>query len=191
MLHECQESIAGIIAGRVRDRYYKPAIVLTEGKHGAKGSARSIDGYNLFEELCKCSDLLSKFGGHTLAAGLSLETENIEKLSIMLNENCTLSDNDMMQKVLIDGIVPLSLLNENMVNELDLLEPFGKGNRKPLLAMKNLKVKKMMLIGKNKNYLKFDFIDSNYFSFTALAFQNCDEIQSVRASCRERGKAMI
>lgn len=148
------ESIAGIVAGRVREAFNVPTIILTKGKENPKGSARSITEYNLFEELIKCEELLEKFGGHPMAAGLSIKEENIEKLRTKLNSICTLSDDDIIPKVRIDQRMPLSKINYELVNELELLEPFGKGNPSPLLAEKNISILKIDILGKNANTLK-------------------------------------
>ena len=152
------ESIAGIVAGRVREAFNVPTIILTKGKMDPKGSARSINEYNLFEELIKCEELLEKFGGHPMAAGLSIKEENIDKLRKKLNENCCLSDDDIIPKVRIDQRMPLSKINYEMVNELELLEPFGKGNPSPLLAEKNVPILKIDILGKNANTLKIKFL---------------------------------
>ena len=152
------ESIAGIVAGRVREAFNVPTIILTKGKMDPKGSARSINEYNLFEELIKCEELLEKFGGHPMAAGLSIKEENIEKLRKKLNENCCLSDDDIIPKVRIDQRMSLSKINYEMVNELELLEPFGKGNPSPLLAEKNVPILKIDILGKNANTLKIKFL---------------------------------
>jgi single-stranded-DNA-specific exonuclease len=148
------ESIAGIVAGRVRETFNVPTIILTKGKETPKGSARSIDEYNLFEELIKCEELLEKFGGHPMAAGLSIKEENIEKLRLKLNLMCKLTDEDIMPKVRIDERMPLSKINYEIIEELELLEPFGKGNPSPLLAEKNIPVLKIDILGKNANTLK-------------------------------------
>ncbi|MBU3112643.1 single-stranded-DNA-specific exonuclease RecJ [Clostridium lacusfryxellense] len=148
------ESIAGIVAGRVREAFNVPTIILTKGKENPKGSARSITEYNLFEELIKCEELLEKFGGHPMAAGLSIKEENIEKLRTKLNSICTLSDDDIIPKVRIDQRMPLSKINYELVYELELLEPFGKGNPSPLLAEKNISILKIDILGKNANTLK-------------------------------------
>ncbi|MGH4050950.1 MAG: single-stranded-DNA-specific exonuclease RecJ [Clostridium sp.] len=152
------ESIAGIVAGRVREAFNVPTIILTKGKKDPKGSARSINEYNLFEELIKCEELLEKFGGHPMAAGLSIKEENIEKLRKRLNENCILTYDDIIPKVRIDQRMSLAKINYELVNELELLEPFGKGNPSPLLAEKNVSVLKIDILGKNANTLKIKFL---------------------------------
>ena len=148
------ESIAGIVAGRVREAFNVPTIILTKGKENPKGSARSIDEYNLFEELIKCEELLEKFGGHPMAAGLSIKEGNIEKLRQKLNFICKLTDEDIKPKVRIDERMPLSKINYEIIEELELLEPFGKGNPSPLLAEKNVSVLRIDILGKNANTLK-------------------------------------
>ena len=142
-LPDCHESIAGIIAGRLKEKYYKPVFVLTQGEHGVKGSGRSIESYHMFEEMCKCRALFTKFGGHKLAAGLSLEEENVERFRRTINELCELTSQDLMPKVSIDMQLPLAYVTEELIEELELLEPFGKGNTKPLFAEKNLKVQNL------------------------------------------------
>ena len=148
------ESIAGIVAGRVRETFNVPTIILTKGKENPKGSARSIEEYNLFEELIKCEELLLKFGGHPMAAGLSIKEENIEKLRQKLNAICKLTDEDIIPKVRIDQRMPLNKINYEIIEELELLEPFGKGNPSPLLAEKNIPVLKIDILGKNANTIK-------------------------------------
>ncbi|MGH4125802.1 MAG: single-stranded-DNA-specific exonuclease RecJ [Clostridium sp.] len=148
------ESIAGIVAGRVRETFNVPTIILTSGKENPKGSARSIEEYNLFEELIKCEDLLLKFGGHPMAAGLSIKEENIEKLRQKLNSICKLTDEDIIPKIRIDERMPLTKINYGIIEELELLEPYGKGNPSPLLAEKNIPVLKIDILGKSANTIK-------------------------------------
>lgn len=160
-LPECHESLAGIIAGRIRERYSKPVFVLTKGEEGVKGSGRSIESYHMFRELTKCRGLLSKFGGHPMAAGLSLPEENVEPFRRMLNENCALTEEDMAQKVLIDVPMPISYVNMPLIRQLSLLEPFGKGNTKPLFAQKNVRIENCRVFGKNRNVVKMKLFDEN------------------------------
>ncbi len=150
-LPACHESIAGIIAGRLRERYYRPAFVLTKAREGVKGSGRSIEGYSMYDELVKCRDILTEFGGHPMAAGLSLEEEKVSLLAQMLNDNCTLSEQELTPKVSIDVAVPLSYLSDSLTKELDLLEPFGKGNPRPLFAQKNVRILHSKVVGKKRN----------------------------------------
>ena len=160
-LPKCHESLAGIIAGRIRERYSKPVFVLTKAEEGVKGSGRSIETYHMFRELTKCRELLSKFGGHPMAAGLSLPEENVEPFRQMLNENCTLTEEDMAQKVLIDVPMPISYVNMPLIRQLSLLEPFGKGNTKPLFAQKNVRIENCRVFGKNRNVVKMKLFDEN------------------------------
>lgn len=160
-LPDCHESLAGIIAGRIREKYHKPAIVLTKGETCVKGSGRSIEAYSMFEELVKCADLMIQFGGHPMAAGLSVKEENVELLRHQLNENCTLTEEELRPKVTIDVPMPVSYITKNLVNQISLLEPFGKGNTKPLFAQKELRVLDRRILGKNQNVLKLKLMDGS------------------------------
>lgn len=160
-LKDCHESIAGIIAGRIKERYNKPTIILTRGEQGAKGSARSIEEYNMFEELSSCKSLLTKFGGHPMAAGLSLQEENVDKLRQYLNQNTTLTQDDLARKVSFDMVLPLHEVDVTLVEEFTKLEPFGKGNVKPSFVLKNVKIIKGMKLGQNKNVLKLSVYENN------------------------------
>ncbi|WP_132244277.1 single-stranded-DNA-specific exonuclease RecJ [Marinisporobacter balticus] len=177
------ESIAGIIAGRVKDKYNKPSIVLTHSKEDgiAKGSARSIEEYNMFEELSKCKNLLCKFGGHPMAAGLSLEFSNIDKLRNQLNERTTLTEDDLMPKVYIDAHVPLDKLSNDLPEQLKLLEPFGKGNRKPLFAEKGISIKKIDILGKDYKVMKIALVSKNGRVLTGIHFGDVDAFQGYLA----------
>lgn len=174
----CHESIAGIVAGRIREIYYKPVFVLTEAEEGIKGSGRSIEAYSMYEELSKCQKLLTRYGGHKLAAGLSLEKENIERLRYMLNANCTLREEDLAEKVVIDMEMPFSCVTEELVQELSLLEPFGKGNTKPVFAAKSVEILSGKILGKNKNVLKLQVQDSAGTQIEAMYFQHIDQFLS-------------
>ena len=175
-LPDCHESIAGIIAGRLRERFYKPVLVITNAEDGAKGSGRSIDGYNMFEEISKCAGLLTKFGGHPMAAGLSLPTENIEPLRRQLNINQTLTDKDLTPVVWIDVPMPVGYVTMRLVEQLKVLEPFGKGNEKPIFADRNLTVKSSRIIGKNKNVLKMQLESEDGHLVDAIMFHVVDEL---------------
>lgn len=153
-LQDCHESLAGIIAGRIREKYNKPAIVLTSAHEMVKGSGRSIEKYNMYEELTASGKYLVKFGGHPMAAGMSLALESVEPFRISLNNNTTLTEEDLIPKVVIDVVLPLGLITEELIEEIKILEPFGKGNEKPLFADRSLKVLKLAVIGKNKNVIK-------------------------------------
>ena len=169
-LPDCHESIAGIIAGRIKERYYRPVFVLTRGEDGVKGSGRSIENYPMFEEMSKCRALFTKFGGHKLAAGVSMKEENVERFRRVINELADLTEEDLQEKVSIDMQLPLPYVTEDLVQELELLEPFGKGNGKPLFAEKNLKVIQPRIIGKNQNVLKFQVEDRNGCRMDAVYF---------------------
>ena len=173
-LPDCHESLAGIVAGRIRECYYKPVFVLTDAEDGAKGSGRSIDGYHMYEELNKCKDILTKFGGHRLAAGLSLEKENIAEFRRRLNENCTLTEEEMKEKVTIDMEMPFLCVTEVLVKELELLEPFGKGNTKPIFAARGVTLLGARILGKNRNVLKIKAQDANGSVIEAMLFQNVE-----------------
>ena len=173
-LPDCHESLAGIVAGRIRECYYKPVFVLTDAEDGAKGSGRSIDGYHMYEELNKCKDILTKFGGHRLAAGLSLEKENIAEFRRRLNENCTLTEEEMKEKVTIDMEMPFLCVTEELVKELELLEPFGKGNTKPIFAARGVTLLGARILGKNRNVLKIKAQDANGSVIEAMLFQNVE-----------------
>lgn len=169
-LDDCHESLAGIIAGRIREKYNKPVIVFTDSNEGAKGSGRSIENYNMFEELSKFKNLYIKFGGHPMAAGLSLPKENVEILRKSLNEATTLTKEDLIEKILIDVPMPLDYISEGLIQQLDLLEPFGKGNDKPRFADKNLKIINAKILGENKNVLKLKVLNLNGCSMDMLYF---------------------
>lgn len=169
-LPKCHESLAGIVAGRIREKYYKPVFVLTDAEEGVKGSGRSIEAYHMYEEMNKCKELFTKFGGHKLAAGLSLPAENVEVFRARMNENCTLSEDDLSEKVSIDMQLPLAYVNESLVNELTCLEPFGKGNPKPVFAEKNVKILHTRILGKNKNVLKLQVSDMQGTVMEAMYF---------------------
>ena len=174
-LPDCHESLAGIVAGRIRERYYKPVFVLTDSEDGAKGSGRSIDSYHMFEEMNKCKDLFTKFGGHKLAAGLSLEKDNIELFRRAINEACMLTENDLYEKVSIDMQLPFACVTEKFVEELSLLEPFGKSNIKPVFAERNVEILSAKRIGRSQNMLKMQVRDLAGTSIDALYFGDAEE----------------
>ena len=185
-LPECHESLAGIIAGRLRERYHKPSFVLTRGEEGVKGSGRSIESYSMYEKLCECKEYLTKFGGHPMAAGLSLEEENVERFRRKLNEQSGLTEEDLVEKVTIDVPMPIHYIRKDLVQELSLLEPFGKGNEKPLFAQKNLWVSQMRVFGKNRNVVKMRLTDENGYPMDGVYFGNGDEFEE-----EGRGKRKI
>lgn len=178
-LENCHESLAGIIAGRLKEKYHKPAIVLTNAEEAIKGSCRSIEVYNIFEELTKCKELLLKFGGHPMAAGLSLSHECLEQLRKSLNSNTALTEEDLVPKISIDVILPLGYVSEELVEELELLEPFGKGNSKPIFAEKNLRVRRAFLLGKNSNVLKLQVINEYGKLMDAMYFGDITSFMEV------------
>ncbi len=159
-LPECHESIAGIVAGRIRETFYKPTLVVTKASEGLKGSGRSIEAYHMYEEINKCKDLLTKFGGHKMAAGFSLKEDRLEEFRRKLNEQCTLSEKDLMEKVVIDMVLPFSCVTEEFVEELERLEPFGKANRKPVFALRQVRILEGRILGKNQNVLKLKLLDA-------------------------------
>ena len=169
-LEHCHESIAGIIAGRVREKYNKPTIILTDAVEGVKGSGRSIEEYDMYAELTKVKELFTKFGGHKMAAGVSLPKENIDTLRKKLNENCNLTQEDLYLKVWIDMQLPLEYVTMNMIQELSIIKPFGKGNEKPIFAEKHLKINKLQILGKNGNVLKLTITNSSSYTMTAMIF---------------------
>ena len=177
-LPECHESLAGIIAGRLREKYHKPAFVLTRGEKCAKGSGRSIESYSMYDELIKCADLMVQFGGHPMAAGLSIEEENIEKFREQLNQNCTLTEEDLRPKIVIDVAMPISYITKELVEQISLLEPFGKGNVKPIFAQKGLRVLDSNIIGKNKNVVKLKLLDPQGAIIEGIYFGEADDFMN-------------
>ena len=174
------ESIAGIVAGRVRERFNLPTIVMTRGKDMPKGSARSIEGYNMFEELNKCKEYIEKFGGHPMAAGLSVKEENISLLRKALNSKCTLSDEDIIPVIKIDSPLEIKYLDEGLVEKIENLRPFGKGNGSPLFAVKNIKVSRVFFIGKEKNFMKFRFVVPGTFGYVeGLNFDKYEDFKDM------------
>lgn len=169
-LPDCHESIAGIIAGRIKERYYRPAFVLTKAEEGVKGSGRSIESYDMFAQMCRCRALFTKFGGHKLAAGLSLEEGNVERFRRTINELAGLTEEDLQMKVSIDMLLPFPYITEQLIGELQLLEPFGKGNTKPLFAERNLRVISPRIFGKNRNVLKCRLEDAAGNQMEAVYF---------------------
>ncbi len=177
-LEDCHESIAGIIAGRIRERYNRPTLVLTDAEHSVKGSGRSIEQYNMIEELSKCRELFLKVGGHPMAAGLSLIRENIDILRKVLNENTKLTEEMLIPKVTIDIHLPFGYINEALVDELKQLEPFGKGNEKPLFAEKELRIKSAFIIGKNASGIRFYLVNKYGREMEAVYFGDVNEFFS-------------
>lgn len=175
-LPDCHESLAGIVAGRIRELYYKPAFVLTNASEGLKGSGRSIEAYSMYEELSRCKDLLMRFGGHRQAAGLSMKRENLESFRKMINDYCTLTPKDLTEKVVIDMEMPFSCVTEGLIRELALLEPFGKGNTKPVFAARNVRLMDMRVMGRKKNVLKMRAVDANGNTVEAVYFGDVENL---------------
>lgn len=175
-LPDCHESLAGIVAGRIRERYYKPAFVLTNASEGLKGSGRSIEAYSMYEELSRCKDLLMRFGGHRQAAGLSMKRENLESFRKMINDYCMLTPKDLTEKVVIDMEMPFSCVTEGLIRELALLEPFGKGNTKPVFAARNVRLMDMRVMGRKKNVLKMRAVDANGNTVEAVYFGDVENL---------------
>ena len=174
-LPECHESIAGIIAGRIKERYYRPTFVLTKGETGVKGSGRSIEAYDMFAEMSRCRELFTKFGGHKLAAGFSLEEEKVEVFRKRINELADLTEEDLQMKVSIDMRLPFPYINEELIHELKILEPFGKGNGKPLFAESKLRVIQPRIFGKNRNVLKCRLEDQQGNQMEAVYFGEVED----------------
>ena len=174
-LPDCHESLAGLVAGRVRENYYRPVFVLTDSEDGVKGSGRSIESYSMYEELTGCGDLLTKFGGHPMAAGLSLDKENVEKFKRRLNDQCTLSEEELTEKVVIDMELPFAAITEQFIEELEYMEPFGKGNTKPVFAARGVFMQHVKIIGKNKNVAKATAIDAAGNRMEAICFHDAQE----------------
>ncbi|MBO5071077.1 MAG: single-stranded-DNA-specific exonuclease RecJ, partial [Roseburia sp.] len=173
-LSEIHESLAGIIAGRIREQYHKPTFVLTRSEEGVKGSGRSVEEYSMYEELCKCQELFTKFGGHPMAAGISLQEKNVDLFREKINGNCTLQEEDFIPKVKIDIAMPLDYPDAALVREMDLLEPFGKGNVKPQFADRNLQVERAVVVGRNMNVLKLNLLTEHGNRVPAVYFGDID-----------------
>lgn len=175
-LPECHESLAGIIAGRIREKYGKPAFVLTKSEEGVKGSGRSIEAYHMYEEMSACKELFTRFGGHKMAAGLSLpDEESIELFRKKLNESCKLTEEDFEEIVHIDVPMPLACADRNFIKELSFLEPFGVGNPKPLFARKGISLLFGRKIGKNKNVGKYQIADENNNRYDMVYFGDLEQ----------------
>ena len=174
-LPDCHESLAGIIAGRVRETYNKPSFVLTRGEDCVKGSGRSIESYHMYQALCGVQDLLLKFGGHPMAAGFSLKEENIDEFRRRLNEQSALTKEDFIPKIWIDVAMPLEYISEALVNELKGLEPFGQGNEKPQFAQKNLRIRSVRAIGRNNNAVRMTVVTEQGRSMEAMVFTVADQ----------------
>ncbi len=175
-LENCHESLAGIVAGRIKEKYYKPVIVLTKSEEGIKGSGRSIPAYSMFEELSKCRELFSKFGGHPMAAGMTLTGEDYQELSRKLNEKETLTPEDLRERVMLDMELPFHLIDEALVEELRLLEPYGQGNPRPLFACRNVRVRSKRTMGASGRYMKMQLEDAFGTIMEAVVFKNAQPL---------------
>ncbi len=172
-LPDCHESLAGIIAGRIRERYYRPVFVLTDAEEAVKGSGRSIEAYSMFEEMSKCKELFIKYGGHPMAAGLSIPKERVEEFRRRLNEDCRLTKEDLTEVIHIDMALPFSCVSETLVEELELLEPFGKGNTKPVFAVRNVRILESRVLGKHQNVLRMKLMDESRTILEGIYFNSC------------------
>lgn len=175
-LPDCHESLAGIVAGRIREAYYRPTLVVTRSEHGAKGSGRSIESYSMYEELCKCEEYLTQFGGHPMAAGFSLKEADIDAFRRKLNEVCTLTEEELRPKVVIDVPMPISYITERLVNQLGCLEPFGKGNEKPVFADRNLVIKRLRICGKEGRVFQMKVRNAAGVSMDAVYFGDVEDL---------------
>lgn len=174
-LPDCHESLAGIIAGRLKEHFHRPAFVVTRTEEGLKGSGRSIEAYSMYEELCRCREYLTKFGGHPMAAGISLREESLEPFRRKLNTLCTLTEQDLTPKVTIDVPMPISYVRRELLDQMELLKPFGKGNSRPLFAQKHIKVLNPRIFGKNRNVVKMQLMDPEGYLMDGVYFGKGDE----------------
>ena len=180
-LPKVHESLAGIIAGRIREAYHKPVFVLTKAEEGVKGSGRSIEEYSMYEELCKCRELLDKFGGHPMAAGLSLPEENVDKFRKKINACAELTEDDLIPKIKIDIPMPAAYADAGLIREFAVLEPFGKANIKPQFADKNLSITKAFVVGKNQNVLRLNLVTAAGEAVTAVYFGDIEAFKAYYA----------
>ena len=178
-LKDLHESLAGIVAGRLKEIYGRPAIVFTDsGQKGIlKGSGRSVEACNMFEELSRCADLLQKYGGHPMAAGLSVKTEDLPKLEERLNLQTSLTEDDLKRKIWIDSELPFSWLSEKLVTDLEKLEPYGSGNEKPRFALKNVHPVNLRVMGHARNALRMDLVSEEGFVMPGVMFGEGDRIK--------------
>lgn len=174
-LPDCHESLAGIIAGRLRERYHKPVFVLTRAEEGVKGSGRSIEAYHMYDKMSECKELYSKYGGHKMAAGVSMPEENVEAFRAFLNAHSGLSEEDLVEVIHIDVPMPMSYVTPELVRQIALLEPFGNGNPKPVFAQKGVRVRKGRILGKNNNVGKYRVADENGREFDMMYFGDLEQ----------------
>lgn len=182
-LEDCHESLAGIVAGRIKEQYYKPTIVLTKGEEGLKGSGRSIPGYSMFEELSRCKDLFSKFGGHPMAAGLTLKGENYRELERRLNEQERLTQDDLTPRITLDMELPFSYLTMELMEQLNQLEPYGNGNSRPLFALRGVKILKKQTIGQEGQYIRLSLEDAYGSRLNGMVFRETEALREEDAAC--------
>ncbi|MBQ0059993.1 MAG: single-stranded-DNA-specific exonuclease RecJ [Lachnospiraceae bacterium] len=175
-LPDCHESIAGIVAGRIREKYHRPSIVLTKGQDVIKGSARSADAYNIFEGLTQDKHRLARFGGHPLAAGMTLSDHDVEGFRQELNDNCHLTEEDLCDNIYIDVPMPMSYVTPELIRQFDVLEPYGTDNSKPVFAMKNVKVERAKIIGRDNDCLRLNMREESGFTFEAICFKQGQEL---------------
>ena len=185
-LPDCHESLAGIIAGRIRERYYRPVFVLTRGEEAVKGSGRSIETYSMFEEMSKCRDLFLKYGGHPMAAGLSLAEENVEEFRRRINESCTLTEEDLTEVERIDMVLPFRWVTERLTEELELLEPFGKGNTRPVFVVRNVRILESRVLGKHQNMLRLKLMDEEGTAMDGVFFR--EDMQQVLSDFQKKDR---
>ncbi len=184
-LPDCHESLAGIIAGRLRERFHKPVFVLTDASDGVKGSGRSIEGYHMFEALLEVKDLLTKFGGHPMAAGLSLPGEKVEEFRRRLNDNARLTEEDFIPRIWIDAAMPMEYVSEPLVRELEMLEPFGQGNEKPQFAQKGVHIRTAKVLGRNRNAVKLSMVTPSGAPVEGILFTEGDAFMEEMGGRRE------
>ena len=177
-LPDVHESIAGLIAGRLRESYGRPVFVLTKGAEGVKGSGRSTEEYSMYEEMCKCSELFTRFGGHPMAAGLSLPEENVVTFRKRINELCSYTVEELEPRIHIDMQMPVGYVTTNLVSEFSTLAPFGKGNTRPLFADKNLRVRRMWIVGKNRTVLRLQMVSAYGEPVSVIYFGDIPKFQT-------------
>ncbi len=182
-LPECHESLAGLVAGKVREIYNRPVFVVTRGQDACKGSGRSIPAYSMYEEMTRCADLFLQFGGHPMAAGFSLREENLDALRQRLNEQTTLTEEDLVPKVVLDADMPIGYITMDLIRQLDLLEPFGKGNAKPVFADRNLRITSLRTLGKEGNVIRMRLLGSDGTAMDAVYF---GDVENLRLSLEQK-----
>ncbi len=187
-LPDCHESLAGIIAGRVREAFGKPVFVLTDSEEGVKGSGRSVEAYSMYEEMSKCKDLFSKYGGHKMAAGLSLPREHVLPFMERIEESCRLTPDELTEKVHIGMQMPFGYVNEGLLTQFSLLEPFGNGNRRPLFAQRNVELLGSRILGKNENVGRYTVRDEQNMCYEMISFGDQKELL---AYWEEKGKINV